>query len=277
MLYTDSNGKSHCAFVRDKGEVIVSAGAIGSPQLLLLSGIGPHSILSSLKIPTIYHQPNVGEFMFDNPRNGITLIFPSQIEPSFIQVVGITCDYYIEAFSYVETLSPTPSSFCFLPSSSSSSNMTFGVLYEKFPGPLSSGALWLSSSTDAKTTPHVRFNYFANPIDLSRCVSGVRKIGEMLNTQAMDRFKYKGYKGTLGFMFYGPPLPTNLSDNSLVEEFCRSTVLTVYHYHGGCVVGSVVDGDFRVTGIRSLRVVDGSTFSLSPGTNPQATVMMLGR
>ena len=67
------------------------------------------------------------------------------------------------------------------------------------------------------------------------------------------------------------------SSNSLLEDLCRSTVTTWWHYHGGCLVGKVVDGDFRVIGINGLRVVDGSVFNISPGTNPQATIMMLGR
>jgi choline dehydrogenase len=53
--------------------------------------------------------------------------------------------------------------------------------------------------------------------------------------------------------------------------------MTIWHYHGGCQVGQVVDLDYKVFGIDALRVVDGSTFRFSPGTNPQATVMMLGR
>ena len=115
VIYTDSNGKSHRAFVRHKGEVILSAGTIGSPQLLLLSGIGPYHNLSSLNIPIIYHQPNVGKFMFDNPRKAITLIIPFPIELSYIQVVGITSDYFIESISFVQPYSPTPSPFSLFP------------------------------------------------------------------------------------------------------------------------------------------------------------------
>lgn len=51
----------------------------------------------------------------------------------------------------------------------------------------------------------------------------------------------------------------------------------MYHYHGGCLVHKVIDCDFRVIGIDALRIVDGSTFEVSPGTNPQAALMMLGR
>ncbi|KAF4392711.1 hypothetical protein G4B88_029450 [Cannabis sativa] len=48
-------------------------------------------------------------------------------------------------------------------------------------------------------------------------------------------------------------------------EFCRRTVSTIWHYHGGCLVGKVVDRNFRVIGIDALRVVDGSIFTVSPG------------
>lgn len=55
------------------------------------------------------------------------------------------------------------------------------------------------------------------------------------------------------------------------------TVMSIWHYHGGCQVNKVVDHDYKVIGMDSLRVVDGSTFNASPGSNPQGTVMMLGR
>jgi choline dehydrogenase len=53
--------------------------------------------------------------------------------------------------------------------------------------------------------------------------------------------------------------------------------MTIWHYHGGCQVGRVVDNDYKVLGVDALRVIDGSTFNYSPGANPQATLMMLGR
>ncbi|GMN62802.1 hypothetical protein TIFTF001_031882 [Ficus carica] len=118
----------------------------------------------------------------------------------------------------------------------------------------------------------------ASDSTISRCVMGMRKIDEMLDTNSMDRFKYKDYNGSLRFLFNGPSLPMNYpSNDSAMAAFCRSTVETIYHYDGGCLVRKVVGGDFRVMDIDSLRVVYGSTFTSTPGTNPQATVMMLGR
>nr|XP_048323654.1 (R)-mandelonitrile lyase 1-like [Ziziphus jujuba var. spinosa] len=276
VLYSDSKGKSHRAHIRDKGEVILSAGSIGSPQLLLLSGVGPDSELSSQQIPIVHPNPYVGKFMADNPRNTINIISPFPLDPSYVQVVGITNDYYIESLS-----SKVPSSL--LPPSTLFPNATFPVdvsvatVGEKIVGPLSTGSLRLASPADVRDNPVVRFNYFEDPVDLARCVSGMRKIGEVLKTESMDRFKLRGLLGGEGFVYFGAPFPVNPSDDLSMEVFCKTTVETFWHYHGGCLVGKVVDGDLRVMGINALRVVDGSTFNRSPGTNPQATVMMMAR
>jgi len=63
-------------------EVILAAGAIGSPQLLLLSGIGPRPYLSSWGIPLTLHLPYVGQFLYHNPRNGINLLPSMPLEHS---------------------------------------------------------------------------------------------------------------------------------------------------------------------------------------------------
>ncbi|KAJ0672695.1 putative glucose-methanol-choline oxidoreductase, FAD/NAD(P)-binding domain superfamily [Helianthus annuus] len=60
-------------------------------------------------------------------------------------------------------------------------------------------------------------------------------------------------------------------------ERLTDTVRTVWHYHGGCHIGKVVDDEYKVIGVDALRVIDGSTLLNSPGTNPQASLLMLGR
>ncbi|KAL9304588.1 hypothetical protein ACSQ67_021851 [Phaseolus vulgaris] len=245
-LFRDQRGRHHRAFLQEHGEVILSAGAIGSPQLLLLSGIGSRPYLSSWGIPVAHHLPYVGHFLYDNPRNGITILPSLPLDHSLIQVVGITdSGAYIEAASNIS-------------------------------GPLSAGFLRLAS-TDVDANPRVRFNYFDNLVDLERCVNGSRKIAEILRSRALKDFKFSNWFGEADFRFIGPALPLHQTEFPRMADFCRRTVSTIWHYHGGCVVGRVVDPHLKVIGVDSLRIVDGSVFSVSPGTNPQATLMMLGR
>ncbi|CAL2226240.1 unnamed protein product [Prunus armeniaca] len=276
IIYSDSNGRSHHAFVRGKGEVILSAGAIGSPQLLLLSGVGPESYLSSLKIPVVRSHPYVGQFMYDNPRNLINILPPFPLEPSAVKIVGITNDFYVETISGLPFSTP-PFSIFPNPSNPIKVDSSYGHIVIKFPGPLSYGSLKLQSSSDVRVGPNVRFNYLSHPVDLARCVSGMKKIGDLLRTDSMKPFKAEDLPGIEGFKFFGLSLPKNQTDISSFKIFCRGSVATFWHYQGGSVVGKVVDGGLRVMGINALRVVDTSVFNFSPGTNPQATLMMLGR
>ncbi|XP_060672900.1 (R)-mandelonitrile lyase-like [Ziziphus jujuba] len=215
--------------------------------------------------------------MADNPRNIINIVVPFALDSSIGQVVGITSDFnYIETTSSVTSFS-FPQSFSFYPNGTGPLELSVATIEEKFSEPLSSGSLRLVSSVDVKDRPTVQFNYFKDPKDLARCVRGMRLVGDMLKTDAMERLKFEDLEGAEGFRFLGPSLPRNLSDDASMETFCRSTMMTIWHYHGGCLVGKVVDGDLRVVGTNSLRVVNGSIFNTSPGTNPQATLMMIGR
>lgn len=276
VVYRDQMGRHHYAFLREHGEVILCAGAIGSPQLLLLSGIGPRPYLSSWGIPVSHHLPYVGQFLYDNPRNSISIVPSIPLEHSLIQVVGITdSGAYIEAASNVIPFS-SPSHSAFIRTPSSLLYLTVATLIAKTTGPVSSGFLRLAS-TDVRMSPVVRFNYFNKRIDVERCVNGTRKIGDVLRSRAMNGFKFRNWLGDEDFRFVGPALPVDQTNADQMAGFCRRTVSTIWHYHGGCVVGRVVDPALRLIGIGSLRVVDGSVFGVSPGTNPQATLMMLGR
>lgn len=102
VIFRDAKGVAHRAYLNkgSKNEIIVSAGAIGSPQLLMLSGIGPARQLQKLGIKVTVDQPLVGQGMSDNPMNAIYIPSPLPVEVSLIQVVGITrFGSYIEAAS----------------------------------------------------------------------------------------------------------------------------------------------------------------------------------
>ncbi|KAH9777650.1 GMC OxRdtase N domain-containing protein [Citrus sinensis] len=273
VVFRDATDAEHIAYLRNgpKNEIIVSAGALGSPQLLMLSGVGPADHLKAHNITVVLDQPLVGQGMSDNPMNAIFVPSPVPVEVSLLQVVGITqFGSYIEGASGVNFAGGSPSPRPY----------RGGFIFEKIIGPVSTGHLELRTR-NPNDTPSVTFNYFKEPEDLQRCVQGISTIEKIIESKSFSKFKYDNMSvETLLNMTASMPLnllPKHSNTSTSLEQFCRDTVMTIWHYHGGCQVGKVVDHDYKVLGVDALRVVDGSTFYYSPGTNPQATVMMLGR
>lgn len=100
VIFKDENGKQHKAILGNdrKSEVIVSSGAIGTPQMLLLSGIGPKEELKKMNIPVVLDNHFVGKGMVDNPMNTIFVPLKKAVKQSLIETVGITNKgVYIEA------------------------------------------------------------------------------------------------------------------------------------------------------------------------------------
>lgn len=155
-----------------------------------------------------------------------------------------------------------------------------GFILEKVMGPISTGHMELRTR-NPNDNPAVTFNYFKEPQDLERCVQGIETIEKIIESKAFSKFKYEGMSiaSLLNATANSPVnlLPKHANASRSLDQFCKDTVMTIWHYHGGCQVGRVVDHDYKVLGVDALRVIDGSTFNYSPGTNPQATVMMLGR
>ncbi|KAG1367632.1 protein HOTHEAD [Cocos nucifera] len=312
VLFKDENGMQHQAVLKDgrSSEIILSSGTIGSPQLLLLSGIGPEEDLKKLNIPVVLDNRHVGKGLSDNPMNAIFIPTKKPVEQSLIQTVGITkLGSFIEASSgfsqssdsirchhgimsaeigQLSTIPPKKRSLEaakeYAKNKGSIPREAFqgGFIIEKIDGPLSTGELRLID-TNVDNNPSVTFNYFSHPYDLQRCVYGIRMLEKIVQTRqfanlsgddcanSMERLLNLSVKANVNL------IPKHTNDTTSIEQFCRDTVITIWHYHGGCHVGKVVDRDYRVLGITGLRVVDSSIFANSPGTNPQATVMMLGR
>ncbi|KAL2235246.1 UNVERIFIED_CONTAM: Protein HOTHEAD [Sesamum indicum] len=310
VVFRDSLGHKHKAYLNrgPKNEIILSAGALGSPQLLMLSGLGPADHLKAHNISIVLDQPLVGQGMSDNPMNAIFVPSPSPVEVSLIQVVGITTfGSYIEAASGENfaggttqrdfgMFSPKIGQLSTVPpkqrteealaqaikSMESLEPAVFrgGFILEKITGPISTGHLALRNK-NPNDNPSVTFNYFTHPQDLRRCVRGLQLIENVVESRAFSPFRYDylSLPALLNMTAAAPVnlLPRHANVSTSLEQFCRDTVMTIWHYHGGCRMGRVVDAEYRVRGVDALRVVDGSTFHYSPGTNPQATVMMLGR
>ncbi|XP_022737205.1 protein HOTHEAD-like [Durio zibethinus] len=311
VSFRDATGAKHKAYLKEgsKNEIIISAGALGSPQLLMLSGVGPAAHLKAHNITLVLDQPQVGQGMSDNPMNAVFIPSPLPVEVSLIQVVGIT-DFgsYIEAASgenfaggassprdYVK-FSPQIGQLSTVPPKQRTQEaigkaveymnnleeaaFRGGFILEKVMGPISTGHLELRTR-NPNDNPSVTFNYFKDPRDLQRCVQGIQTIKKIIESKSFSKFRYDylSWPILLNMTASAPLnlLPKHYNPSMPLEEFCKGTVMTIWHYHGGCQVGKVVDLDHKLLGVDALRVIDGSTFNYSPGTNPQATVMMLGR
>ncbi|GJV21313.1 HOTHEAD-like protein [Tanacetum coccineum] len=311
VIFKDEDGTQHKAVIsrRRMSEIIVTCGAIGSPQLLLLSGIGPRADLEKMNISVVHDNKFVGKNMSDNPLNTVFVPFNRPVKQSLIETVGITkMGVYIEASSGFSQSSDSIHCHHGLASAEIGQLSTIppkrrtqeaieafkrnkkdlpheafhgGFILEKLAHPKSKGQLILNN-TNVDDNPIITFNYFSHPKDVQQCVRGMRvveklvKSGPFLNFTKHDEATFEKLLN-MSVTANINMIPRHTNDTKSLKQFCRDTVISIWHYHGGCHVGQVVNKDYIVSGVHRLRVIDGSTFNLSPGTNPQATVMMLGR
>lgn len=188
--------------------------------------------------------------MQDNPCIAILLdTKPEKWLPDPPQVAGIADDMKIIVEAAIQPISI---------------NSTMVNVAAKIASPSSTGVLELKN-TDPRLNPAVRFNYLASEKDMDECVKMSKLLYRIARTKSVAYFFGMGSQKKL----------TSTEDD--LRKFCRKNVRTFYHYHGGCGVGSVVDKHYNVYGVKGLKIIDGSTFSESPGTNPMATLLMLGR
>ncbi|KAL9463776.1 hypothetical protein AB3S75_001558 [Citrus x aurantiifolia] len=311
VIFKDENGNQHQAFLagNPKSEVILSCGAIGTPQMLKLSGVGPKAELEKFNISVVLDNVHIGKGMADNPMNAVFVPSNRPVEQSLIETVGITkLGVYIEASSgfgesrdsihchhgimsaeigQLSTIPPkqrTPEAIQdYIRNKRTLPHEAFkgGFILEKIASPISTGELSLIN-TNVDDNPSVSFNYFSHPLDLKRCVDGVRMAAKIVQSKHFlnyTQFDQKSVEAILNASVRANVnlVPKHTNDTKSLEQFCKDTVITIWHYHGGCHVGKVVSTEYKVLGIDRLRVVDGSTYDESPGTNPQGTVLMMGR
>jgi choline dehydrogenase-like flavoprotein len=92
VVFTDPMGVQHRVYLRGggKSEVILAAGTLGSPQLLMLSGVGPRGQLEKHGIRAVMDHPMVGQGVADNPMNSVFVPSPVPVTLSLVQIVGVT-------------------------------------------------------------------------------------------------------------------------------------------------------------------------------------------
>jgi len=272
-------------------EVIVSSGAVGSPKLLLQSGIGPADELKAVGVRPIHDLPGVGRnlqdhldlfviaacsgpFSYDAYAKPHLALWAGLQYLAFKRGPAASSLFETGAFWYAERSSPVPDlQFHFglgsgieagvakLPSG----GITLNAAYMR---PKSRGTVKLKSSNPADH-PLIDPNYWQEPIDLTCGLKGLRMAREILRQPALRPF-------LAGEALPGPQAQT---DGDLFEYCCRNAK-TQHHPVGTCKMGvdpmAVVDPELRVHGIDGLRVCDSSIMPRINSSNTNAPTIMIG-
>ncbi|HLJ87216.1 MAG TPA: choline dehydrogenase [Candidatus Angelobacter sp.] len=271
---------------RAEREVILCAGAIGSPQVLMLSGIGPEDELKKFNIPMLYHLPGVGANLQDHPAvttayectQPITLLnaesIPNVLRYLFLKRGPLTSNVG-EGGGFIKS-SFTPAApdiqYHFAPGYFINHGLTpikeHGFsLGPTLIHPRSRGHIALRSNNPLDS-PRIFANYFSDLHDLDVMVEGVKIARTIAHAKAFD--KYRG-KETY-------PGPDVKSDDAL-RAYVAKMAETLYHPVGTCKMGNdslaVVDSELRVHGVEGLRVVDASIMPTICGGNTNAPTIMI--
>lgn len=280
--------------VAARREVILSGGAINSPQLLLLSGVGPGAELQALGIPVVHDLPGVGKNLQDHldvtvvqactqaVSHGLTpataLRGLAEIVRYLVSRRGMYTTNAAEAGGFVksapgEALPDLQFHFTTAPLSNHGLDVKF-LLQQGYTlhvcdlRPLSRGEIRLAGP-DPLAHPRIEPNYLAHPRDLEKLVLGVKAARRILAAPAFDPYRGDEIR----------PGPGVQSDEE-IREFIRRRAETIYHPAGTCRMGgdplAVVDPELRVRGLEGLRVADASIMPLLVGGNTNAPAIMIG-
>jgi choline dehydrogenase-like flavoprotein len=260
--------------VTARREVVVCAGAIDSPRLLQLSGIGPSAVLAGAGVDVRADLPGVGENLMDHAE-GI-VVWEVAEPPSPVCATGwdagallrltpgaarpdITMHFPVEAWvdHVVAHGTEMPPHYV--------------AIAPNVSKPRSRGRVWITSA-DPDDRPAVDYRYFtdadgADEAVLVAAVRAARRIGE--SEPMASRLRREVFPG-----------PRATSDTD-ISALARATHQTVYHVSGTCRMGAaddplaVLDPELKVRGVTGLRVADASVFPTIPSVNPVITVMLV--
>ncbi|HTR74807.1 MAG TPA: GMC family oxidoreductase N-terminal domain-containing protein [Solirubrobacterales bacterium] len=263
----DQGGKKGTIEVR--GEVIVSSGSIGSPQLLLLSGIGPADELRKLGIEVAIDLPGVGNNLHDHI--GVPVPFETKVAypPSEFQRVEANAYCKSEPGDEHYNVQIPFQLFPFIPPNFGGYEFETG--YTFYPGllkPKSRGKLSLKSS-DPGDPPVIDPAYLQDEDDVRRLVLAVNIAREIGGSAAFDEWRKR------------EALPgEGVHDTAEIEKYVRSAAATYWHPAGTCRMGPgpdcVVGADLKVHGAENLRVADASVMPTVPSGNTNVPSMMIG-
>ncbi|NSX54199.1 GMC family oxidoreductase [Parasulfitobacter algicola] len=273
------------------GEVILSSGAIGSPQILQLSGIGPAQLLQDKGVQVIHDLPGVGANLQDHLQircaykvSGVKTL--NQRAGSLIGKMGIGMQY---ALSRSGPMSMAPSQLGAFAKSDPSVDFAdleyhvqplslnaFGEPLDPFPAftasvcnlrPESRGTVQITSG-DPKDHPAIAPNYLTAEADRITAARAIRLTRQITNQPALAKYKPEEFK----------PGPNYETDEDLINA-AGDIGTTIFHPVGTAKMGSdpmaVVGADLRVHGLQNLRVVDASVMpNITSGNTNSPTIMI---
>ncbi|REL34756.1 GMC family oxidoreductase [Thalassotalea euphylliae] len=274
-------------------EVILSAGAFNSPQLLMLSGVGPKAELEKHNIPAVHELAGVGQNLQDHvdiivlneyqETDGIAFrpVAMAKLAPSvlkyFTKREGVLTSAAAEAGGFIKTdstLERPDIQLHFMPFAMDDHgrNLTmlcrYGVaMHVCLLRPKSRGQVTLFGNAP-HLHPKIELNMLSDKDDQALMVEGVRRVREI--------FAQHPLAGELGNEIYPG---VSASTNEDILAFLRERANTIYHPVGTCKMGSdemaVVDKDLKVHGLKSLRVIDASIMPTLISGNTNAPTIMI--
>jgi choline dehydrogenase len=271
-------------FTVEADRVVLSAGAIRSPQLLMLSGIGPQDHLQHFGIPTVHHLPGVGQHLMNHlsaqmtfkVKDGVSLAaaadavhfslhYTSDGSPAANDMVLRTTTVVDQRQERVPGVRTKYLTGDVPPDRVARLSCTLGL-------PDGSGDVRLASA-DPGMQPSFHYRYLQHPNDRRRVREGLRLAVRLLESPA--------YKDVAEYRIH--PTDAILADDDALDRWIRQTVGTARHVSGTCQMGpdanpmAVVDQYGRVKGVHGLSVVDASVMPRIPRSGgTHATVLMIG-
>lgn len=284
----EKGGKVHD--VQATKEVILSAGSVGSPHILQLSGIGPRRVLEKAGIDVKHELPGVGENLQDHLEfyfqfkckesitlNGkLDLVSKGLIGAQWVlNKSGLGATNHFESCGFIRSKAGVEwpdLQYHFLPAAMRYDGRSAfdGHGFQVHIGhnkPKSRG--WIRArSSDPKAKPEIQFNYLEHEDDRAGFRACVRLTREIINQPAFDAYRGDEIQ---------PGLAVQTDDE--IDAFVRQSVESAYHPSCSCPMGTdamaVVDPQTRVHGIQGLRVVDSSIFPTIPNGNLNAPTIMV--
>jgi choline dehydrogenase-like flavoprotein len=274
-------------------EVIVCAGAVDTPRLLLHSGVGPRADLERLGIPVVHDLPGVGCNLHDH-IDVVQVVDAPQLTDLFgLSITGIAnvlagifewrkhrsgllTTNFAEAGGFIrstprESIPDLQLHFVIGKLIDHGRKTVFGHGYSCHVcllRPTSRGSVTLRTA-DPLAAPRIDPNFLAEADDVRRLVRGFQAMREILAQPVLA-----------GFGGRELPMSAGVRDEAAIEAFIRQHADTIYHPVGTCRMGrgalDVVDEQLRVRGVEGLRVVDASIMPRIVGGNTNAPVIMIG-